>query len=447
MAIREGFSNFMNKKKLLITSLALTTVVSLAACGSNDNNDNNASPSAPAATESAPAASTEAPAEELAPEAGAKLVVWYSASEKALVEEAAKTFKDKYGIDVEIQDVGPDKSIEKIINDGPAGVGADVFLAVHDRLGAAVQAGVVLPNDLHEAESKANNSDKSVEAFTIDDTLYGYPMSVETTAVFYNKDIVPTPPKTWDEVIAFAKDFNDVKNQKYAYMWEVGNGYWSWGFFGGYDAYVFGKGGTDPNDIGLNSAGAVEGAKFFQSLKDQVLPIKAGDIKADIKTSLFNEGKLALNVSGPWQTKEFQASVKNLGVMEYPTLPNGKPMMPFSGVKGFLVNAYSQYPIAAKMFAELVSNEASQLRNFELFGSLPANKNVAAGDKVSSDPFASVFLKQFDNSTPMPKIAEMNGFWSTHEAVLASLWNDGADAQKTMDEWAKKVKDANAAAQ
>ncbi|MFC5529368.1 sugar ABC transporter substrate-binding protein [Cohnella yongneupensis] len=438
----------MNAKKWLITSLALTTVFSLAACGSNNNNNAAPSASAPAATPSASApASSEAPAEDLAPEAGAKLVVWYSASEKQLIEEAAKTFKDKYGIDVEVQDVGPDKSIEKIINDGPAGVGADVFLAVHDRLGAAVQAGVVLPNDLHEAESKANNSQKSVDAFTIDNVLYGYPMSVETTAVFYNKDLVPTPPKTWDEVISFAKGFNDVQNQKYGYMWEVGNGYWSWGFFGGYGAYVFGKDGTDPNDIGLNTPGGVEAAKFFQSLKNQILPIKAGDIKADIKTSLFNEGKLAMNVSGPWQTKEFQASVKNLGVMEYPTLPNGKPMMPFSGVKGFMVNAYSKYPIAAKMFAELVSNEASQARNFELFGSLPANKNVAASDKVSTDPFASVFLKQFDNSMPMPKIAEMNGYWSTQEAVLSSLWNDGADAQKTMDEWAKKIKDANAAAQ
>lgn len=437
----------MSKKQLLLLSLALTTAVGLTACGSNNNNNNAASPSASAPAESAPAASTEAPAEDLAPEAGAKLVVWYSASEKQLVEEAAKTFKDKYGIDVEIQDVGPDKSIEKIINDGPAGVGADVFLAVHDRLGAAVQAGVVLPNDLHEESSKANNSDKAVEAFTIDNVLYGYPMSVETTAVFYNKDIVPTPPKTWDEVISFAKGFNDTKNQKYAYMWEVGNGYWSWGFFGGYDAYVFGKGGTDPNDIGLNTAGGVEAAKFFQSLKDQILPIKAGDIKSDIKTSLFNEGKLAMNVSGPWQTKEFQASVKNLGVMEYPTLPNGKPMMPFSGVKGFLVNAYSKYPIAAKLFAEIASGEESQARNFELFGSLPSNKNVAASEKVSTDPFASVFLSQFNNSTPMPKIAEMNGFWSTHEAALSSLWNDKADAQKTMDDWAKKIKDANAAAQ
>jgi arabinogalactan oligomer/maltooligosaccharide transport system substrate-binding protein len=435
----------MNKSKLLLMSLVLVMVFVLAACGGkNDNNTSSPSASAPADTVSAaPSESASAPVEEeFVPEEGAKLVVWYSASERALIDEAAKAFKEKYGVDVEYQDVGPDKSIEKMITDGPAGVGADVFLAVHDRLGSAVQAGVVLPNDLHGEESTANNSEKSVNAWMIDGQLYGYPMSVETTAVFYNKDLIPEAPKTWDEVISFAKTFNDVKAQKYAYMWEVGNGYWSWGFFGGYDGYVFGKDGTDPADIGLNSAGAVEAAKFFESLKDQILPIKAADIKADIKTSLFTSGKLAMNVSGPWQTQEFKTGLKNLGVAEYPTLPNGKPMMPFSGVKGFLVNANTKYPIAAKLFAQLVTSEEYQTKNFELFGSLPSNKNVAASEKVSSDPFASVFLKQFDNSTPMPKISEMNAFWSTHEAALSSLWNDKADAQKTMDDWATKVKDA-----
>ncbi|TJY41520.1 maltose ABC transporter substrate-binding protein [Cohnella pontilimi] len=436
----------MFKSKWLSLSLAFALVFVLAACGSK-NNDGASSPSASAAApfESAPASSAAAE-EEVKPEDGAKLVVWYSASEKALIDAAAKEFKEKYGIDVEYQDVGPDKSIEKMITDGPAGVGADVFLAVHDRLGSAVQAGVVLPNDLHEEESKSNNSDKSVDAWTIDGTLYGYPMSVETTAVFYNKDLVPNgeTPKTWDEVINFAKTFNDPKANKYAYMWEAGNGYWSWGFFGGYGAYVFGKDGTDGSDIGVNSPGGVEAAKFFETLREQVLPIKAGDIKADIKTSLFTSGKLAMNVSGPWQTQEFKKGVKNLGLAQYPTLPNGKPMMPFSGVKGFLVNANTKYPIASKMFAQLVSSESYQQKNFEMFGSLPSNKNVAASSAVSSDPFASVFLKQFDNSTPMPKIAEMNGYWSTQEAILASLWNDKPDAQKTMDTWAQKIKDANA---
>lgn len=438
----------IKKVSALLVSTAL--VAGLTACGSSNNN-NNAASSAPASEAASPSSSASASAsgeEEYAPEAGAKLLVWYSASEKAIVEEAAKVFKEKYNIDVKVEDVGPDKSIEKMITDGPAGVGADVFSAVHDRLGSAVQAGIILPNDLHEEETKANNSEKSVEAFTMDDTLYGYPMSVETTAVFYNKDLVPNGemPKTWDDVIKFAKTYNDVKANKYAYMWELGNGYWSWGFFGGYGAYVFGNGGTDENDIGINKPEGVEAAKFFQSLKE-ILPIKAADVKADIKTSLFNEGKLAMNVSGPWQTEEFKKSVKNLGVAEYPTLPNGKPMMPFSGVKGFLVNANTKYPIASKLFAELISSEQFQAKNFELFGSLPANKNVADSDKVKNDPFASVFLKQFDSSTPMPKVAGMNAFWATHEAALSSLWNDQADAQKTMDDWAKKVKDAIASAQ
>lgn len=433
----------MKKSKLSMLSLVLALVFVLSACGGKGNNETSPSASAPAAESPSASASASAPAEEeYKPEDGAKLVVWYSASEKALIDEAAKVFKEKYGIEVEHQDVGPDKSIEKMITDGPAGVGADVFLAVHDRLGSAVEAGVVLPNDIHEEESRANNTDKSVSAWEIDGQLYGYPLSVETTAMFYNKDLIAEAPKTWDEVITFAKTFNDTKAQKYAYMWEAGNGYWSWGFFGGYGAYVFGKDGTDAADIGLNNAGGVEAAKFFQSLKDQILPIKAADIKADIKTSLFTEGKLAMNISGPWQTGEFKKGVKNLGVAEYPTLPNGKPMMPFSGVKGFLVNADSKYPIAAKLFAQLVSSEEFQLKNFEMFGSLPSNKNVAASEKVSGDPFASVFLKQFDNSTTMPKIAAMNAFWGTHEAALSSLWNDNADAQKTMDDWAKKIKDS-----
>lgn len=429
----------MKKWNLLLLSMAIILV--LSACGSNNNGNNNAGNNN---VDGGNAANQEE--EEFAPEPGAKLLVWSSGTERILVDEAAKAFKDKYGIDVEFQEVGPDKSIERMITDGPAGVGADVFIAVHDRLGAAVQAGVVLPNDIHSEETIANNSEKSVEAFTMDNVLYAYPISVETTAVFYNKDLVPNAPKTWDEVLNFAKTFNNVKDQKYAYMWEAGNGYWNWGFFGGYDAYVFGENGTDKNDIGLNTPGAIEAAKFYQSLKE-ILPMATADINSDIKTSLFESGKLAMNVSGPWQTQQFKGSIANLGLMEFPTLPNGKPMKPFSGVKGFLVNANSQYPNAAKLFAQLITSEEFQIKNFELLGNLPSNVKVADNDKIKGDPFASIFLKQFDNSTPMPKISEMSAYWGTHEATFGSLWNDQADAQQTMDTWVKNMKDGIASAQ
>ncbi|WP_314590248.1 maltose ABC transporter substrate-binding protein [Paenibacillus terrigena] len=425
-------------KKMLVLMLTLTMVLAISACGGKAKESTTESTQQPT-TKTEEAAATE---EEFLPEPGAKLVVWSSGTEKVLVDEAAKAFKEKYGIDVEFQEVGPDKSIERMTTDGPAGVGADVFLAVHDRIGSAVQSGIILPNDYHEEETKANNSDKAIEALTIDNILYGYPNSVETTAVFYNKDLVPEAPKTWDDVIKFAKTFNDPKKQKYAYMWENGNGYWNFGFLGGYGAYVFGKDGSDPSDIGLNNEGGVEAMKFYQSLKNTVLPLKTADITSDIKKSLFTEGKLAMNVSGPWDTISLKEAVKNLGVMEYPTLPNGQPMKPFSGVKAFLVNANTKYPNAAKLFANLITSEEFQIKDFELLGNLPSNKKAAENDKIKNDPFASVFLKQFENSVPMPKIQQMNAFWSVHEATFTSIWNDGVDPKVALDDMVKKMQDS-----
>lgn len=446
----KGWFSRMKMKKWFVLLLTLVLVLMMAACGgkTNSSEGNGGTPVNPPSNSnnsdgSAPPAGDD---ESFEPEEGAKLVVWSSGAERSLVDAAAVAFKERFGIDVTFEEVGPDGSIERMITDGPAGVGADVFLAVHDRLGSAVQAGVILPNDIHEEETIANNSEKSVEALTMDGMLFGYPLSVETTAVFYNKDLIADPLQTWDEVLEFAKTYNDVHANQYAYMWDVGNGYWSWGFFGGYDAYVFGSDGTDPNDIGLNTPQGVEAAKFFQSVKE-VLPLNTADITDDLKTSLFEQGKLAMNASGPWQTQQFKDSVANLGLMEYPLLPNGKPMKPFSGVKGFLINANTPYPNAAKLFAQMITSEEFQLKNFELLGNLPSNIVVSQNEQITSDPFANVFLKQFDNSTPMPKIAEMGAFWGTHEAALTTLWNDGADPQATMDTWANNVKSGIASSQ
>lgn len=430
-------------KKSLLLIMSLSMVLALAACGGKSNEStSNANQESNSTEATQGSGDTAAAQDELKPEPGAKLVVWSSGTEKVLVDEAIKAFKEKYGVDVEFQEVGPDKSIERMTTDGPAGVGADVFLAVHDRIGSAVQAGIILPNDYFEEETKANNSEKAIDALTIDGTLYGFPNSVETTAVFYNKDLVPQPPKTWDDVIKFAKTFNDPAKQKYSYMWENGNGYWNFGFLGGYGAYVFGKNGTDPTDIGLNTEGAIESMKFFQSLKKDVLPLKTADITSDIKKSLFTEGKLAMNVSGPWDTASLKEAVKNLGVMEYPTLPNGKQMMPFSGVKAFLINANSKYPNAARLFAHMITSEEFQIRDFELLGNLPSNIKATENDKIKNDPFASVFLKQFDSSVPMPKIQEMSAFWGVHEATFTSIWNDGVDPKVALDDMAKKMKDS-----
>ncbi|WP_438449002.1 sugar ABC transporter substrate-binding protein [Gorillibacterium sp. sgz5001074] len=432
----------MDYKKAVSVLMAGTLAAGLTACGSTkDSNGESGATASPAAQSSASAAPQE---ETLQPEKGAKLLVWDSGDQKDFILEVGKAFEAKYGVKVEYAEVGADKAMNQMLTDGPAGVGADVFKAVHDRTGSGASAGVILPNDFFEDETKKSAYDTAISAVTINNMLYGYPVSVETTAVYYNKDLIPSVPDNWQGVIDFAKKFNDPAANKYAYMWEAGNGYWSYGIFSGYGAYVFGKNGTDANDIGMNNAGAVDAGKFFQGLKD-ILPVKTGDINGDIRKSLFEQGKLAMNVSGPWDKGSYQKVVKNLGVAPYPKLPNGKPMKPFSGVKAIFVNASTKYPNAAKLFANFISSPEWQMKNYEQFGNLPADKTVAASDKIKNDPIAAGFLKQFETSEPMPSIAEMKLYWDTVEAALGAIWNDKADVKTSLDAMVKQMKDGIAA--
>lgn len=421
----------MNRKKWGIMSCLLIMMLIVSAC-----NSGGAGTTTPGTTTD-PA--TAADQQEMVPEEGAKLTVWDSGDQKTFIEEAAKAFKEKYNVEVSFAEVGPDKSMGQMVTDGPAGVGGDVFAGVHDQIGQGVSAGVVLPNDWFEEDTKSRNSEIAIKALTYDNMLYGYPKSVETTAVFYNKDLIKEVPQDWNGVIDFANTFNDIKANKFAIMWEVGNGYYVFPFIGGYGSYVFGSDGTDPTDIGLNNPAAVEATTFIQGL-NKILPLKTSDINADIKKSLFTSNKLAMNISGPWDTGSLKESVKNIGVGMYPNLPNGKPMTPFSGVKAYFVNAYTKYPNASKLFADFITSEEWQTKNFEMNGALPSNTKVAASEQVQSDPIASVFLKQFENSVPMPSIPAMAQFWSPMEAAMSSIWNDNKDPKAALDNLVSQMK-------
>ncbi|MCM3129261.1 MULTISPECIES: maltose ABC transporter substrate-binding protein [unclassified Paenibacillus] len=419
-------------KKFSFMTLSLAMTVFLAACGTGNN--------APAETEPAPGAETPpAEVEELLPEEGAELTVWDGGDQKAFIEEVGKAFEEKHGVKVTFTELGADKAMSQMVTDGPAGVGADVFAGVHDQIGQGVTAGVIMPNDWFEEETKARNSEVAVNALTYDGILYGYPKSVETTAVFYNKDLIEAVPADWDGVKEFASTFNDTKSNKFAIMWDVGNGYNAFPFFGGYGAYVFGSDGTDPTDIGLNNEQGIEAATFMQSLKE-ILPLNSSNINGDIRKSLFTEGKLAMNVSGPWDVGSLKEGVANLGVGVYPSLPNGEPMKPFSGVKSYFVNANTKYPNAAKLFADFITNAENQTKNFEMTGALPANTEAAASEAVKSDEIASAFLAQFENSIPMPSIPAMAQFWSPMEAALSELWNNDKDPKAAMDSMVEQMK-------
>jgi len=436
-------------KKLLALSM-VTSMVLVAACGGNNGGNNTTPTNTPAATKAAESGGNadtgeSAAVEGLQPEEGAELLIWESIEERPFVEAIAKEFTEKYGVPIRFEEVGAGDQVNKLISDGPAGLGADVVLFPHDNLGKAVQAGLVLPNDYYEDETKANNSEIAVNAVTYDGVLYGYPRSVETYALFYNKDLVSEVPTTFEEVVEFANTFNDPKNNKYAIMWEIGNFYFNYPFVstGG---YVYGDNGQNKDDIGLNTPGAVEGLTYYGSLREKLLDMNSGDMTYDIKKGFFLGGTLAMDINGPWTVGDYRASGINFGVAKLPDI-NGQPASSFSGIKAWYVNSFTKYPQAARLFAWYTSTKEAQLKNFEITGVLPANKEAANDPSVVSDEIVKGFLEQFEQSTPMPAIPEMGNVWNPIAAAFSEVWNNGADAKTVLDNAVQQIKDANNGAQ
>jgi arabinogalactan oligomer/maltooligosaccharide transport system substrate-binding protein len=84
------------------------------------------------------------------------------------------------------------QQLEKLRLDGPAGIGPDVLVIPNDQLGGAVVQGLLSPLTLDQAKQEAFTP-ASINAFRMDNVLYGVPKAVETLVLIYNKDLIDKP--------------------------------------------------------------------------------------------------------------------------------------------------------------------------------------------------------------------------------------------------------------
>lgn len=372
--------------------------------------------------------------EELVPEAGASLIVWESEGpEKDFVEYAIDEFNKKYpDVSIEYQPVGHTDSTDKIELDGPNGEGADVFAAPHDKLGRLVTAGLVLENNLLSSDEFV---EAAVKATTYDGKMYGYPTGIETYALFYNKDIVDTPVKTFEEIVEFSKTFNDPSSNRFALMWEAANAYYNYCFLGGYGADLFGPDGTDKNILGFNSQNGIDAMNFFQSLR-AVYDVEAADAIWDPMMLGFKEGKAAYMINGPWAIQGLKDENINFGITELPLLPNGEHPKSFSGIRGNYVSSFTEYPNAARLFAAFMSSDEMLKKRFEITSQIPPRKNIEISDELIKS-----ILEQAKYAVPMPSIPEMDSYWPTMGGAFSNIWN-GADVESELEAAASAMRES-----
>lgn len=363
------------------------------------------------------------------------LKVWESdkGPDKFIQEAGAAYTKANPNVTVEYVHVELGDAAGQIALDGPAGVGPDLFAAPHDKLGELVNSGHVAPT-VNPDKVKKQVLGACGQALTYEGKMYGYPVSAETYALFYNKDLIAEKdvPKTWEDLEKWTKEFNAANPGKYGFIMNVGDSYYTILFTTSSGNRLFGPSGTDTTSTNINSDASIKGMEFFQSLRS-TLDVPAADVTTSMADAAFSSGKAAMHITGPWNIKPFVDAGINFGVAALPALPGDtKPCASFSGTRAMFVSAYSENVEEASKFAEfLLTDEMQQLR-FALTGAMPS-----INTKVDS-PYIPGFLEQLDYAFPMPSIPQMGSFWEAMGNASKNIW-DGADVKKELDAANKSI--------
>lgn len=408
----------INKKKMfgLLSGVALTLV--LTACG--------------------PGESESEDTEQSSGEETTTLVVWEDIDKSNGIEKAVAEFEEMHNVTIDLIEKPYANQIEDLRLDGPGGTGPDVLTMAGDQIGTAVTEGLLYELQVGE-DIQGLYSDASMQSQMVEGKVYGLPKAVETTILYYNKDIVSEEelPETLDGWYELSTELTDGENFGFLALWD--QIYYANSVMSGYGGYIFGQdeeGNYDVTDIGLNNEGAIEAAEVMQRFYEEKLFPSGiiGEQGINVLDSLFTEGKAAAIISGPWNLEPFSSAGVNYGVTTLPTLPNGEPMSSFIGVKSYNVSTYSKNPELAQEFVEFIANEENSRTRYELTQEVPAVTSLADDPVILENEAARAVAEQSQVSVLTPNVPEMNEVWQAADAALQTIATGQAEPKAALDE-------------
>ena len=405
----------MKKKLFGVLGLILVLSLVLSACSTPAPTEQPAAPQEPAAPVEEPAAPTDVPAPVEEPPAAvepdATLRIWADDTRTPILMALADDFLAEYNVALVVEDLGVVQDIRaQVIIAVPAGEGPDIFIGVHDWLGALVESGLVAPLELGTKADDCVGS--SLDAFTyIDGNLYGVPYATENLGFFYNTELVDVPPTTWDDVLEIGRTLQDEGLAQYAIAIGGDPGYNSLPMQTAFGGYVFGtddNGAWNPNDVGIDSEGMVDAVEWMTAAVDEGLMPNTTDYET--AHSLFETGQIPFLMAGPWALDRIRASGVPYAVTAFPD--DGAP---FLGVQGFMVNAFSENVLLAQAFlTEFVATEETMQLLYETGLRPSAYTSVL---ETTADADLKAMGEAGTNAIPMPNLPQLGSVWSA--------WNNG----------------------
>jgi len=247
----------------------------------------------------------------------------------------------------------------------------------------------------------------TVKSSTYNNTLYAAPVTSDGGMLYYRKDLVPTPPKTWDEMISMCSiakknNMDCYAGQFFKYEGLTVNAAEAINTAGG---VIVGEDGKTP---AVNSPEAAKGlGRLADAYKNGNIPRQAITYKEEESRQAFEAGKLLFLRNWPYvyslATTDGDSKVK--GKFAVAPLPgdSGKPGASSLGGHNAAMSAYSAHKATAFDFLKFLESEETQ-RFFVTQGSNASALTALYDDPelVKKYPYLPVLKTSILNAVPRP---------------------------------------------
>ena len=312
-----------------------------------------------------------------------KLTMWGAEEDQTMLREMADAFieqnADKGNVTIEIGVQSESSTKDTVLADPESA--ADVFAFADDQLNELVNAGALQEILLNPDDIKSRNLPGSVDAATLNDKLYAYPMTADNGYFLY-----------YDASVLTAEDVQsmDTMLEKAAaagkkFMMSVNDAWYIYSFYAGAGLVA-----TLAED-GINTVcnwNEAPGADVTQAILDITAnPGFKSGADADI-VSAIKDGSCCAAISGTWNANTAE------------------------GAWGEGVNPHSANVGVAMMLADFITNEDNQIKRFNDRKLGPSNINANATEAVQSAPAIAALAEQSS--------------YATLQRVGANYWNSAA---------------------
>ncbi len=334
------------------------------------------------------------------------LTLWGAEEDQTLLGELVEEFKAQYPdqtFDIQIGVESESTAKDTILTDVEAA--ADVFAFASDQIFDLVNAGALLNLEEYGEvlsmagktldDVKAANVAGSVEAATVDGSLYAFPRAADNGYFLYYDSSVLTEEDvaSWDSLLAAAEAAGKQVGMTLASGWYNASFFYGAGF-----TNALNEDGTTAMDWNGTSPAGYTGVDVVKGMigiasSPAFMAIADGDI-----TNQIAGGQLCAVVSGTWDAQAAQTAFGDgYAATKLPTFTVAGEQVQQGSVAGYKfvgVNGYSVNSGWAVLLAEFITNESSQQKFFDQRESGPSNSNVLASDAVSANLALSALGKQ-----------------------------------------------------